>query len=55
VAVLAVLGLKTSVLISSKYFGAEAVEFKASRQVAGEVVSLWDTFPDGFIESPDRD
>jgi hypothetical protein len=55
VAVFAVFGLNTSVLISSKDFGAEDVAFKAARQVAGEVVSLWDTFADGFIDSSDRD
>jgi hypothetical protein len=55
VAVFAVFGLNTSVLISSKDFGAEDVPCKVSRQVAGEVVSLWDTLPDGLIEMLDRD
>jgi len=40
VAVFAVFGLNTSVLISSNDFGVEDVSFKVSRQVAGDVVSL---------------
>ena len=40
VAVYAVFGLNTRVLISSKDFGVVEVAFKASRHVAGDVVSL---------------
>lgn len=54
-AVFAVFGLNTSVLISSNDFGVEDVSFNVSRQVAGDVVSLWDTLADGFIASADRD
>lgn len=55
VAVFAVFGLNTSVLINSKDFGAEEVACNASRQVAGDAVSLWDTLPKGIIDSRVRD
>lgn len=55
VAVFAVFGLNTSVLISSKDFGASEVALRASRQVAGEVVSLCATLPDGVIERLAKD
>lgn len=54
-AVLAVLGLKTMVLMSSKDVGAEGDAFMASRQLAGEDVSAWVTVAVGVMESPAKD
>ena len=55
VAVLAVLGLKTRVLMSSKDFGAEGEAIMASRQVAGEDVSACVMVAEGVMDRPARD
>ena len=55
VAVLAVLGLYTSVLISSKSFGALELASRASRQEAGEFVAACDTVAVGEMESFERE
>lgn len=55
VAVFAVLGLNTSVFISSKDAGDAGVAFSASSHVAGELVSLCDTDPEGLRDIAARD
>lgn len=50
-AVFAVLGLYTSVLMSSNEAGADPEAIRASFQVAGEVVSACETVAVGFMES----
>ena len=55
VAVFAVFGLYTRVLINSNDSGTELVASKASRQDAGELVSAWDTVAVGVIERDARE
>lgn len=54
VAVFAVLGLYTSVLVSSKGFGADELASRASRQVFGEFVGACETVAAGEMESFER-
>ena len=53
-AVLAVLGLKTSVFVSSNDFGAFSDAKSASRQAAGDVAAPWDTSLVELIDSFDK-
>ena len=54
IALFAVLGLKTMVLISSKDFGDEVSADNASLQDAGEFVAAWETVTAGLIERAAR-
>ena len=55
VAVFAVLGLYTRVLISSKPCGADPLASRASRQDCGELVGPCETVAAGVMESFERD